>query len=168
MYGRWSGLVAEDMPRPKMGQLHPALSHERWAYSLKGNITMADSQKLAVFVPANPTVPIASIVVPGSAIVGIVESSELELVTVDYEGALYGPANMKTFADRARHAAGRQSVLYPTIARSVVPRSHLRQVGWFDERAGITLLDDAESREVLASWLGVETLDPEELWFSSL
>jgi len=128
---------------------------------------MVDSQKLAVFVPANPTVPIASIVVPGSAIVGNAESAESELVTVDYEGALYGPVNIKTFADRARHAAGRQSVLYPTVARCVVSRSHLRQVGWFEERVGITLLDDPEAKEALACWLGVEVIEETELSFSS-
>jgi hypothetical protein len=127
---------------------------------------MSDTQKLAVFVPASATVPIARIVVGGSAIVGKAGSDEAEQVTVDFEGNLYGAANIKTFADRARHAAGRQSVLYPTVARRVVPRSHLRQVGWFDERAGIKLLDGAEAQEALASWLGVEVIDPKELHFS--
>lgn len=143
-----------------------SLPHFWWAYLLKGKNTMVDSQKLAVFVPANTTVPIARIVAGGSAILGEADSDEAEQITVDYEGALYGPVNMKTFADRARHAAGRQSVLYPTVARSVVPRSHLRQVGWFDPENGITLLNDAQAQEALASWLGMEVIEEKELHFS--
>lgn len=126
---------------------------------------MFDTQKLAVFVPASATAPIARIVARGFAIVG--KAGSTEQVTVDYEGNINGAVNIKTFADRARHAAGRQSVLYPTIARRTVHRSELCQVGWFDEHADITLLDDAESREALACWLGMETLDPEELRFSN-
>jgi hypothetical protein len=125
---------------------------------------MFDSRKLAVFVPANTTVSIASHVARGSAIVGPTDSDELEQVTVDYEGSIYSQANIKTYADRARHAAGRQVAHYPTVARSVVPRSDLRQVGWFDLENGITLLDDA--MEAVTSWLGVEVMDSKELQFS--
>ena len=50
---------------------------------------MIDSQKLAVFVPANTAAPIASIIVRGSAIVGPAGNDEAEQITVDYEGNLY-------------------------------------------------------------------------------
>jgi hypothetical protein len=147
--------------------LRLSLLEQREAYSLKGITAMSDTQKLAVFVPASAAVPIARIVAGGSAIVGKADSDEAEQVTVDFEGNLYEAANIKTFADRARHAAGRKTALYPTVARQVVSRSHLRQVGWFDERAGITLLDGAEAQEALASWLGMEMIEEKELHFSS-
>ena len=127
---------------------------------------MFDSLKLAVFVPANTTVPIAALVAAGSAIVGPAGSAEAEHVTVDYEGTIHGSANVKTYADRARLAAGRLAAHYPTVARSVVPRSELRQVGWFDPEHGIMLLDDA--KDALAPWLGGDAIDPKELQFSSL
>ncbi|MBA2681102.1 MAG: hypothetical protein H0U76_22230 [Ktedonobacteraceae bacterium] len=59
-------------------------------------------------------------------------------------------------------------MLYPTIARSVVPRSALCQVGWYDPENGITLLDDSQAKEALVSWLDVEDLDPKELRFSGM
>jgi hypothetical protein len=121
------------------------------------------NKRLAVFVPT-ATTPLATIVAAGSAIVGPAGGDETECVTVDYEGALYGPANMKTYADRARHAADRQLQHYPTVARRVVARRELLQVGWFDPENGISLLDEAV--EVVASWLGVEAIAPQELRFS--
>jgi hypothetical protein len=44
----------------------------------------------------------------------------------------------------------------------------LRQVGWLDERTGVTLLDDAQAQDALASWLGVERIEEKELHFSGL
>ncbi len=120
---------------------------------------------LAVFVPASGLTVIAITVARGSAIIGPPPGDELA-VTVDYEGAVYGQANMKTLADRARQAAGRQMAHYPTVARYTVPRSELRQVGWFDPIDGILLFDDAEG--AVASWLGMDALDPKELHFSDL
>lgn len=120
--------------------------------------------RLAVFVPAFPTAPIATIVARGSAIVGFVGGDGVGRITVDYEGAIYGQANIKTYADRALHAAGRHLQNYPTVARAVVRRSELLQVGWFDLGRGITLLDDAE--EAAASWLEVDVVDQAELHFS--
>lgn len=130
---------------------------------LKGNTTMENSLTLAVFVPTTLTGPIASLVARGSAIVG-----SLDTDTVDYEGNIYGSENIKTFADRARQAAGRQMISYPTEARSTVPQSELRQVGWFSLQNGITLLNDAQAREALASWLGVEVIEEKELGLSRL
>jgi hypothetical protein len=133
---------------------------------MKGDPTMSD--RLVVYVPASQTTPLAIIVAPGSAIIGPAGSGEsdgIEHVSVDYEGAVYGQVNIKTYADRARHAADRQLRRYPTVARCVVLRSELRQVGWFDPLEGVTLLAGAE--EVVASWLGVNEIDPKELQFSS-
>lgn len=127
---------------------------------------MPDSKKIAVFVPVNTTVPLAALVAAGSAIVGPAEYSEADQVTVYYEGNLYGAANVRTFADRARLAAGRLAERYPTIARAAVPSSALRQVGWFDPENGITLLDGVQGSESLSAWLGVEVIEEQELQFS--
>ena len=121
------------------------------------------SNLLALFVPATPTAEIATTVVPKSAIVG--SDTDDEYIVVDFEGAIYGPVNIKTYADRARHAAGRHITRYPTIARMRVARNDLTQVGWIDEQGGITLFD--ETRGAVAAWLGVEQIAPEELQFSS-
>jgi hypothetical protein len=124
------------------------------------------SDQFAVCVPSSMTVPIASIIARGSAIVGSAGSSMH--VTIDYEGSIYGPSvNVRTYADRARRAYDRQAVKYPTVARSKVLRSDLCQVGWFDPTAGVTLLDDA-AEQALASWLGVEVIEEKELRFSGL
>ncbi len=72
---------------------------------------------------------IAITVARGSAIIGPPPGDELA-VTVDYEGAVYGQANMKTLADRARQAAGRQMAHYPTVAATPFPEaSCVRWVG---------------------------------------
>lgn len=105
--------------------------------------------------------------VRGSAIIGKADSGESTQITVDFEGNLYEAANIHTFADRARHAAGRQSVLYPTRARRTVPRIELRQVGWFDSQTGITLLENEQARDALASWLDVQMVEEKELRFSN-
>lgn len=124
------------------------------------------TNRLAIFVPASSTSPLAARVARGSGIVGQVGSGMAETISLDYEGAIYGQANLVTYADRVRTAADRQLQHYPTVARCVVARSQLRQVGWFDpDSDAMTLLDDAE--EALASWLGVEAIDPRELLCSS-
>lgn len=160
--------VAAADPLQKVREVALSLVEDLSSLTQKGKSRMFDIQKLAVFVPASAAVPIARIVARGSAIVGKAESDEAVQVTVDYEGNINGAGNIKTFADRARHAAGRQSVLYPSIARSVVPHGALCQVGWYDPENGITLIDNPQAKEALASWLGVEDLDPRELRLSDL
>lgn len=119
---------------------------------------------LAMYLPVSTAVPVATIVARGSAIVGPAASEDAAHLTVDYEGAVYGQVNLKTYADRARQAAGRHLSRSPTSARLVVARSDLRQIGWFDPTKGIMLFN--EMREEVASWLGVEIIDPAELSFS--
>jgi hypothetical protein len=124
------------------------------------------SSRLAIYVPASPTSPPVAHIAPGSGIVGPLVTDAAGTISVDYEGAVHGQANLVTYADRVRHAADRQRQHYPTVARCVVSRGDLRQVGWFDPAGlSITLLDDAE--ESLAPWLGVEAIDPKELRVSS-
>jgi hypothetical protein len=125
------------------------------------------SHQLMLFVPISRTSLLASIVAPGSAIIGPEGSDEWdgsEHVTVDYEGNVHGAVNIKTYADRARHAAERQLRRLPTVARCVAQRSELQQVGWFDPERGVTLLTGAE--KAVASWLEVDSVNPQELQFS--
>ena len=83
------------------------------------------------------------------------QSGRIELY---FEGNRYGASNIKTFADRVYHAADRMQMRYPTIARSVVSEGEVIKVGWFN---GQTVAVTNES--ALASWLGVDQIDPAEL-----
>lgn len=98
----------------------------------------------------------------GSAIVGQPEPGTDE-VTIYFEGAIYGAQNMRTLADRAKHAAGRMVERYPTVATRVVPREALVVVGTFDLREGRILLAGARSERAVAQWLGMTRLDRAEL-----
>lgn len=97
-----------------------------------------------------------------SAIVGRPERGG-DHVKIYFEGALYRPENMKTLADRARHAAGRLEQDYPTVAKRLVPREALVAVGTFDPAQGRILLTGPHSEREVARWLGVDELDPAEL-----
>lgn len=63
-----------------------------------------------VYVPAGSS----SWCLPRSGIVGSLEGGRLLL---DYEGARYGQASIRTYADKLHHAAGRHDTRYPTAAR---------------------------------------------------
>jgi len=77
---------------------------------------------------------------------------------IDFEGNIYGAENMRTYADRVEHAAGRHRDHAPTIARLVVAREDLIAVGSYDgERI------ETQNSEALASWLGGDYLDDAEL-----
>lgn len=125
---------------------------------------MLDAQKIAVFVPANPT---ATLIARGSAIVGQTGGEEGEHITIYYEGNLLGYADVKTYADRAMIAADRLAARYPTIARATVPQSALRQIGWFNPETGIELFDEVQTKDALAFWLAVEVIEEKELHFSA-
>ena len=127
---------------------------------------MINCSQLAVFVPADTNVPLASLVERGSAIVGCVDDSDAHHITVYYEGNVHGSVNVVTYADRARLAAGRLLASYPTRACAAVDRGTLRQVGWFDQEKGIALLDRGQAQEALTTWLDRESFDPQELHFS--
>lgn len=102
-----------------------------------------------------------------SAIVGTPASDWLEhggpedIVVLDFEGARYSQFNMRTFADRCLHAAGRHVQHYPTVARLLVDEGEVTAIGSFDGRA--VMVDD---HEALAAWLGGEALDEDELVLS--
>lgn len=67
---------------------------------------------------------------PGSAILASADQdASQERVLVYYEGNLLGAENMRTFAERALHAAGRQVVRYPTVAKMAMLKADLIEVG---------------------------------------
>jgi hypothetical protein len=84
-------------------------------------------------------------------------------VAIYFEGAIFGQQNMRTLADRARHAAGRMIEGYPTTATRVVPREALSVVGKFSLREGRIMLIGPSVEQAVAEWLGALRLDPAEL-----
>lgn len=121
---------------------------------------------LPVFVPREDA-SLQETIEPGSGIVG--SRREDGRVRIDYEGNLYGAANITTFADRVYHAASRHTAHegrgYPTRARQVVERDELVQVGCFDEKLGIVRV---ERPLPLQRWLGTEEIEEAELFTTVL
>ena len=85
--------------------------------------------------------------------------------SIYYEGNKFNYSNVKTWADKVRVAAHRQNENYPTIARSLVPSSELRKVGYveFGARVEVVVTD----RETLSLWLGEPNDLDAELRFST-
>lgn len=67
----------------------------------------------------------------GSAIVSKGFEDSEGYIEVYYEGNIYGASNIRSFEDKASHAADRLAKRYPTIARRKVLKSHLTEVGEF-------------------------------------
>lgn len=98
----------------------------------------------------------------GSGIVGA-PLPGAERVVVYYEGAIYDQTEMAGLADRVFYAHGRLVDRYPTLARMLIARTSLVEVGTFDPvDAAITPID-AAAEAALAAWLDSERLDPAEL-----
>ena len=83
------------------------------------------------------------------------------LLLLDYEGNRYNAANIKTYADRVKHAAGRQATLYPTVARAHVEATDVVKIGEFDPDTGVVTVgknapaDENDCWNRLANWLGI-------------
>jgi hypothetical protein len=118
-------------------------------------------REIILYVPAGGQRATAGIA-RGSAIVGQPEPGSGD-VTIYFEGAIYDPQNVRTLADRAKHAAGRMIEQYPTTATRLVPRDALVVVGTFDLREGCIQLAGPHSERAVADWLGTTQLDPAEL-----
>ena len=86
--------------------------------------------RLAVYVPA-PASRLPWLVAKKSGIVGSPDAEDPSRIVIDYEGNLYHAANVRTYADRVRIAAGRHQERYPTVARRSVPAKDLVQIGWW-------------------------------------
>jgi hypothetical protein len=71
-------------------------------------------------------------------------------------------SNVRTFADRVSHAAGRLAVSAPTIAFAVLDEADLQRVGTYSPMNGEVQVDP-EHEDALRQWLGAPALDPEEM-----
>lgn len=95
----------------------------------------------------------------GSGIVGSVwDNPSGGRIVIDYEGGRYHQSNIKTFADRVYHAAGRHSERYPTAARMSVEADSLVKVGTFDARYRRLSLEPNQIDNV-AAWIGCTVAD---------
>lgn len=128
-------------------------------------VTWPPPYPLAVYVPARDRLRTIN---PRSGIVGTpaatrYAASSTDQVVIDFQGE--GPSvNIRTWADRVHHAAGRHvwgldpgrpfGGGYPTIARTAVPPDELVRVGTYD---GHTL--DITDRAALAEYLDVDVAD---------
>lgn len=114
--------------------------------------------RLDVFVPADGRGDALGIA-PGSAIVGTPEGDSIR---IDYEGNIYGRAQLHGYAMRVLIAAGRHIERYPTVARALVDPAHLIHIGRWDAHAEQLDLDAAGTTHLVA-WLGVDHLGEGDL-----
>ncbi len=84
-------------------------------------------------------------------------------VAVHFEGNRYGAVNLRRFADRVAQAAARLRFEYPTVAKGIVPREWLVEVGRYDGVEGRVELGDEDARQEVCRWIGVERLLPDQL-----
>ena len=105
-----------------------------------------------------PGSSLARMILPASAIVGSVAGDGRYVI--DFEGNLTGMDNMRTYAQRLLHAAGRHSTRYPTIARESLSFDEaIRQtavVGHYD--ATRFVVQRVTDPDALSVWAG-ESID---------
>lgn len=105
--------------------------------------------RLKLFIPS-PDSTYYKVLAQGSALVGDPTDSRFGecKVLVYYEGNIYGACNLNSFAEKATCAAGRLIERYPTIAKVVLPREELIEVGFMEEGYRVTL----EREDLIAAW----------------
>jgi hypothetical protein len=113
-----------------------------------------------VYVPALGHSDVADIA-PGSGIVG--ELDDDGAVVIDFEGNLIGSPSLARYANRVLRAAAHQAARYPTRARRVVAPDAVIAIGEYDAGEQVIRLTGPEAERELARWLGVDTLDHDEL-----
>lgn len=98
-----------------------------------------------VYVP-KPNSSAASLILPASAIVG--EGEKDGRILCFYEGNAIGAANLDSFYERLRSAAGRLVTRYPTSAMAAFPAEELDRVATYDaEREYLPTIFDHLSLE---------------------
>jgi hypothetical protein len=118
-------------------------------------------RQIVVYVPAD-TGDEGLHIARGSGIVGEPKPSS-GTVLIYFEGAIYKPVNISTFADRVMHAYYRMTERAPTIAKDRVPVERLIPVGTLDPIRKQVTLTGPESERDLARWLGAENVEPRQL-----
>jgi hypothetical protein len=110
-----------------------------------------------VYVPA-PDSHLRQTIAAGSGIVGTPQDDGR--VLIDYEGNLYGAAQLNDYTARVYHAHDRHvwpsgldpakpATGYPTVARALVEGSELLEVGSYDPDSRTILVSDAAA---LVAW----------------
>lgn len=139
---------------------------------------MTINSPAAVYVPA-PDAGIRAVIDDGSGIVGTpfaewwsarYGATDVHVpdrrTLIDYEGNRFGAHNMRTFADRVRHAHGRHVTGYPTVARASVRPAELVAVGTFYPEWRRVDVENAEQLVALSKWLALwsgDTFDSDKL-----
>lgn len=140
--------------------------------------------ELGIYLP-NPTLGpegefLAARIIDGSGIVGsnaeawlaarhgeVILAASSTALTIDYEGNRYGASNIKTWADRLVHAAGRHVECYPTVARAVCQPEAVIHVGTMqaypqrDSTVPLIEFDSQDTLDAVKTWLGVDNITPE-------
>lgn len=117
--------------------------------------------RLRLFVP-RPTSILATILAPGSAIVGPpAQPSDPDPLLVYYEGNIYGSSEMETFEAKARIAAGRLGTNYPTTAKTWASLRDLVEVGTFCTTTWQAQIDP-EMADAILAWEQHGQGSPEE------
>jgi hypothetical protein len=115
---------------------------------------------MPVYVPA-PTSPLRHTIRRGSGIVGVPHADGF--VRIDFEGGIYEQAEMRRYANRVLHAAGRARANYPTVARALVRADELVEVGvWNDDLGRVLPHPTADAVRALTEWLGGSSPAPDE------
>lgn len=89
--------------------------------------------QLHVYVPLPGSAATADIAA-GSAIVSAEPPTPGANIPCHFEGNLNGAANIRNYADKLAHAAGRLTANYPTRARRAIPSDELALVATYDAR----------------------------------
>ncbi len=84
---------------------------------------------IKVYIPSDQGRTEPAYLLPGSAIVAYDDQPPSQALDAYYEGNAYQCSNLQSFEEKAVVAAGRLHSRYPTIARSLIPRDLLLEVG---------------------------------------
>ena len=79
-----------------------------------------------------------------------------------YEGGIY-QTEPRRYANLASIAAGRLVLRAPTTAVAIVPADSLVAIGEFDSAESVVRLTGGLGERLLADWLDVDDVEPEQL-----
>ncbi len=105
---------------------------------------------LDVYVPKLAALPAIQL---GAGIIGSPRADYPGKLLIDYEDNRVEAIDIRTYADRVRHAADRHLAGSPTSKRLLVDADDLLPVGTFDTRSGVVEVSDSQALE---SWLADE------------
>ena len=106
--------------------------------------------EITLYIPNKDTY-LAKHLKKGSALVA--SGTDLDTITIYYEGNVYNSADMELYEDKVLHAAGRLLQKYPTVAKSKVSLSDVLCIGvWHVELKTMVIVKEALG--LLEKWTG--------------